>query len=73
MLKIRIIAAIFAIVMTIATAYLLPIVYGTYMDWMASLSAPQKQWLNLGQMAIGAVIALVGFLQWKRNKAARKK
>ena len=65
MLKIRIIAALIATVLTIITALLLPYLYGVLTHWLATLSAEQKQWFSYSQIVLGAVLAGLSYKMWK--------
>ena len=67
MLKIRIYAALIAIVMTAITAYIAPIVYGLYTHWVDAMTPTQKAWLDWGQVALAACVAIYGFSRWKRK------
>jgi hypothetical protein len=68
MLKIRIIAALSAIVLTLITIYLVPkVVYG-YTHLMSGLSHDQQTWFNGSQILLGAALAGYGYWRWKKKK-----
>jgi hypothetical protein len=68
MLKIRIIAALIALVLTALTIYLAPFVIDFYQSWSAGLTPQGRLWFNWSQAAIGVLIAVYGFWLWKKNK-----
>ena len=68
MLKVRIIAALIAIVLTILTIYLVPYVIDFYQRWSAGLSPQGRQWFNWSQAVVGGLIALYGVWLWKKKK-----
>lgn len=72
MLKIRLIAASIAIVMTLITIYLIPVIYTAYTHWSDSLNPQQKQWFLYSQAALGAVIALTALWRWKKKRSLAK-
>lgn len=68
MLKIRIIAVLIAIVLTLLTIYLVPkVVYG-YTHFVNGLSHDQQAWFNGSQILLGAAVAGYGFWRWKKKK-----
>ena len=69
MLKVRIIAALIAIVLTALTIYIAPYVINFYQNWSAGLSPQRRQWFNWSQAGIGALIAVYGFWLWKKKKS----
>lgn len=72
MLKIRLIAALVAIVMTLITIYLIPILIAAYTGWTNTLDAQEQQWFLYSQAALGALIALTALWQWKKKRSRRK-
>jgi len=72
MLKIRLIAASVAIVMTLITIYLVPIIYAAFTHWSDSLNAQQQQWFLYSQIVLGAAIALIAFWRWKKKRSLAK-
>ena len=68
MLKIRIIAVILAIILTIGTAYLLPMAVYYYKAFISGLTKDQQVWFNLLQAGVGAAIAFFSFWIWRKNK-----
>jgi len=68
MLKVRIIAAILAILLTIATAYAVPYIMNSYYQFVDGLSPQQQKWFTYSQIILGAVVAVIGFLHWKKKK-----
>jgi type II secretory pathway component PulF len=69
MLKIRIIAVLIAIVLTLLTIYLVPRVVFMYTHFASGLSQDQKVWFNGGQALLGAVLAGYSFWCWKKKKS----
>lgn len=72
MLKIRLIAALVAIVMTLITIYLIPILIVAYTGWTDSLNAQERQWFLYSQAALGALIALAALWHWKKKRTRTK-
>ena len=72
MLKVRIVAATIAILLTLATAYIAPWIIYSYKHWISHLSATQQQFFNLSQVVIGVLIAAYGFWRWKKKKSQPK-
>jgi hypothetical protein len=68
MLKIRIIAVLLAILLTIGTAYLFPMAIYYYKTFINGLTKDQQVWFNLLQAGLGAAIALFSFWLWRKNK-----
>jgi len=68
MLKIKIFAATFAIVMTLLTIYIAPIIYTAYIHWVESLTQQQQQWVNYGQALLGVIVAGLAGWQWRKNR-----
>jgi uncharacterized membrane protein YcjF (UPF0283 family) len=68
MLKIRIIAAAIAILMTGILVLVAPMVYGLIGNWVNE-SVQHKQWLNYSQVGVGVLLAIGGFMQWKKRRA----
>jgi len=68
MLKIRIIAVLIAIVLTLLTIYFVPKVALIYTHFVSALSQDQKVWFNGGQALLGAAVAGYGFWRWKKKK-----
>jgi hypothetical protein len=67
MLKIRIIAALIALVLTALTLYIGPKIYFAYVHWSDSLTTEQQSWFNFGQILLGVALAVFGFWQWKKK------
>jgi hypothetical protein len=67
MLKIRIIAALIALVLTPITLYIGYKIYFAYIGWSESLTPEQHNWFVWSQILLGMVLALVGFWQWKKK------
>jgi hypothetical protein len=72
MLKIRIIAVIIAILLTIGTVYLVPVLVYHYKNLVGGFSKDQQIWFNWFQAAVGALIAIYGFWRWKKSKSKPK-
>lgn len=72
MLKIRLIAALVALVMTLLTIYLIPIAAALYTGWTRSLNTQEQQWFSYSQIALGAVVALAALWHWKKKRARNK-
>lgn len=70
MLKVRIIALVIAILLTIATAYAIPWIVYLYKNWVGHMSAEQQQWFNIGQAVLGLGIAVSAFWFWKKKKSS---
>lgn len=68
MVKIRIIAALIALVLTALTALIVPYLFTLLMHWLATLNAEQKQWFSYSQVLIGVLVAGVGYKMWKKKK-----
>ncbi len=71
MLKIRILALLISLVLTALTLYIGPKIYFAYIRWSDSLYPDQQQLINISQIFVGILIAVVGFWLWKRK--ARQK
>jgi len=71
MLKIRIIAVVLAILLTIATAYVLPWIVYEYKQWVGHLTVMQQQWFNIAQAVLGIAIAVCAFWIWKKKKSRK--
>lgn len=69
MLKIRIIAALLAIVLTIITIYLVPKIAYFYTSFVHGLSHDQQLWFNLIQALLGVLLAGYGYWRWKKKRA----
>jgi hypothetical protein len=69
MLKVRIIAALIAIVLTAITIYLAPFVIAFFQHWHGGLSPQARQLFNWSQAGIGALMAVYGFWLWKKSKS----
>jgi hypothetical protein len=69
MLKVRIIAVVIAILLTIATAYVVPWIVYEYKLWVGHLTVAHQQWFNIVQAVVGIVIAVVAFWFWKKKKS----
>jgi hypothetical protein len=72
MLKVRIIALIIAILLTIATAYAIPWIVHLYKNWVEQMTAEQQQWFNIAQAVLGLSIAICAFWFWKKKKSSQK-
>jgi hypothetical protein len=72
MLKVRIIAIIIALVLTVLTIYLVPIIVHHYVSFMDSLNAQQRTWFSVLQACVGFTIAAYGFWRWKKKSASKK-
>jgi|GEM_PF-748063 len=71
--KVRIIAVVIAILLTIATAYAVPWVMYVYTHWVDGLTKTQQHWFNIAQAVLGALIASYAFWCWKKKKSQTKK
>ena len=71
MLKIRVLALLISLVLTALTLYIGPKIYFAYAHWSDSLSPEQQQLINVSQIFVGILIAVIGFWLWKRK--ARQK
>ncbi len=69
MLKVRIIAVVLAILLTIATAYVVPWIVYEYKHVVGHLTAAQQEWFNIAQAVLGGVIAVYAFWRWKKKKS----
>ncbi len=72
MLNAKLLAALIAIVMTLLTIYVVPLIYHFYVHWSDSLSHEQQQWFNYSQIVLGALLASFAIWQWKRNRSNKK-
>ncbi len=68
MLKVRIIAALIAIVLTILTVYLVPYVINFFQVWTEGMTPQGRQWFNWSQVGVGVLIALYGLSLWRKKK-----
>jgi uncharacterized membrane protein YcgQ (UPF0703/DUF1980 family) len=68
MLKIRIIAACVAVIMTLATVYAVPYLYIHVTQWLHGLSPTHKQWFNYSQIFVGFLVALITLRVWFKKK-----
>ena len=71
MLKIRIIAVLIAIVLTLLTIYFVPKVVFMYTHFVSGLNHDQKVWFNGGQALLGAALAGYGFWRWKKRSQSK--
>ena len=69
MLKIRIIAVLIAIVLTLVTIYVVPRVVYMYTHFVSGLSHEQNIWFSGSQILLGAALAGYGFWRWKKKKS----
>lgn len=69
MLKVRIIAASIAIVLTIITIYLVPKVVHFYISFMNGLNQDQQFWFGVIQALLGALVAGCAYWRWKKKKS----
>lgn len=67
MLKVRIIAGVIAIILTLITIYVVPIIAYHYTNFANGLTKDQRQWFNGIQVVIGFSIAIYGFWRWKKK------
>ncbi|GGY77109.1 hypothetical protein GCM10011613_22030 [Cellvibrio zantedeschiae] len=68
MLKVRILAAIVAILLTLLTIYLLPKIVYTYTSFMDGMSPDQRTAFSLFQALLGAALGVYGWWLWKKSK-----
>ncbi|MFO1390086.1 hypothetical protein [Cellvibrio sp.] len=71
MLKVRIIAAILAILLTLITIWAVPKIAFAYMTFMDGLTPEQRTSYGVAQAILGAAVACYGLWLWK--KKAKKK
>ena len=72
MLKVRIIALIIALILTVLTVYLVPIIANHYMRFVGGLSDQERSWFSWLQAIIGFSIAAYGFWRWKKKSGKDK-
>lgn len=72
MLKIRIIAIVIALVLTLLTIQLIPIVTHHYMSFVDGLNKEQRAWLAWAQSGLGFAVAAVAFWLWRRKAKSEK-
>jgi len=68
MLKVRIIAALVAIVLTVLTIYLVPKIAYFYTSFVGGLSHDQQTRFSIFQAILGASIAAYGLWRWRKKK-----
>ncbi len=73
MLKVRILAALMAIVLTLLTIWVLPKIVYAYTTFMDGLTADQKTTYSLAQAALGAALGGYGWWLWKKAKAKKQR
>lgn len=71
MLKVRIIAAVLAILLTLITIWAVPKIAFAYMTFMDGLTPGQRTTYGIAQAMLGAAVAGYGLWLWK--KKAKKK
>ena len=69
MLKIRVIAVLIAIVLTLLTIYIVPYIAYYYTSFVSGLSHDQQIWFNWAQAGLGALAAVYGYWSWKKKKS----
>ena len=67
MLKIRLYAALIALVCTLITLYFAPRIFFAYSHWESGLSLDQRGWFNAAQILLVVMLAGFGFWQWKNR------
>ena len=72
MLNTKLIAAAIAIVMTLLTIYIVPLIYRFYVQWSDSLSPEHQQWYNYSQILLGLLLAGFALWQWRRKRRGQK-
>lgn len=72
MLKVRIIAVIIAILLTIFTAYFLPKLVYAYTSFMDGLDGDQRLTFSLFQSVVGAGLGVYGWWLWRKSKNKKK-
>lgn len=72
MLKIRIIAVIIAILLTLLTIYVTPKIMYAYTEFVDGLDKDQRLKFSLFQSALGAAIAGYGWWLWRKSKKKNK-
>lgn len=72
MLKVRILAAIVAILLTLLTIYLLPKIVYAYTGFMEGLNDDQRLKFSVFQALLGAVLGVYGWWLWRKSKNKKK-
>lgn len=68
MLKVRILAVIIAILLTLLTIYLLPKVVYAYTSFMDGLDSDQRLKFSLFQSMVGAALGVYGWWLWRKSR-----